>query len=239
LNNVIGKVLAATGILAGAMGMTPAQAAPTYCNGSNVAPVTGNAPVVGSTVQGTLEVAAGDICIVDGITVTGSVIVDPGAFLGIENSTIRGSFTTEGTSTAPAAFVTLNVTIDGNASVAGGGAGPDVSAFCQSALHGNVVFRDNSETVILGDPTIVLSAPFSGNCTGNTVTGSVSATDNSGQVGLEQNTIKGAVTASGNGAVAIEDNTIGGTLSCSGNTIVAGQGTNNVHGRESGQCKGF
>jgi len=77
-------------------------------------------------------------------------------------------------------------------------------------------------------------------CAGNTQTGAVSLSNNTGPVALGGSTVTGAVSVTGNvgGPTVIEGNHITGALACSGNTPAPTDGGtgNSVTGARSGQC---
>ena len=105
--------------------------------------------------------------------------------------------------------------------------------FCHSStVRGAIKVSNSMNPVLIGDDGVP--------CAANDIDGAVTLDSNKGGVQLGENTIAGAVTASGstgaNGTI-IENNRIGGKLTCSGNTpapVNNGRG-NTVSGERVGQ----
>ena len=206
-------------------------AAPYLCTSSHF-------PVEGSTVAGNLEVQSGAVCILDAVTVKGSVLADSDSSLTLEGGTlIKGNLIADTTQV----WVT-DSTIEGSQTQFNGSSGEQscagpmmVPSVCGSTFDGSVTISGYYTSVYMAG--FVFGAPEF--CPGNTVLGNLSAFNNNVEVDVEDNSIRGTVTAHQNFLAVIEANAIRGGLNCSANTSVEGTGTNNVRGTETGQCKGF
>ena len=178
--------------------------------------VTSSKPCITTTVS-TLTVASGQsVCVTAPGRVTGSVTVSSGGALSLNGATVGGSLTASGA----AALRFCGATITGSVSV--------------SSSAGFVLVGDGGDE---GQPA----------CAGNTVKGGLSLSGNSSGFEVAANKVTGSVSATGNtgtgpywqdAAPEIEGNSISGSLSCSGNSPAptdGGQG-NKVTGSRSGQC---
>jgi 5'-nucleotidase len=103
----------------------------------------------------------GSVCVLDA-HITGGISASKGVVLDVENSTVSGSISTNG-----AAGVRI----------------------CGSST-GTIVITKSTGFVLVGDPA--------NNCPANTVAGSILATSNTNGLVIVGNTVSGTVTASGN-----------------------------------------
>ncbi|PZS23743.1 MAG: hypothetical protein DLM54_00720 [Acidimicrobiales bacterium] len=162
---------------------------------------------------------AGTTCDLFGVTVTGSVIVQPGAIFGAFNSTIDGSVLFNGS----------------------GG----VSGLCGSTVKGGVTVENltSNHSVTLGSD----EAPrFGFTCSGDHIAGPVTVTNNAGQVEIVGSTVylagnSGTGVDSSDGSVGIEGDTFHSNLICFGNNPAPANDDpttmpNTVQGQAVGQC---
>lgn len=177
-------------------------------------------PPPGSTVTGNLVIPAGTTCDISGDTITGSVIVQPGG-------------TVQTQSDSPTSI--------GGSVVVNAAAGDNY--LCNTTIKGNVAVSNLPTTARFG-----LNPDEFAPCFGaDTVGGSVSFTNNKGFVEVNESTIKGSLSATGNsgtsdeGSVGVEAVSIGASLSCSGNSPAPGNegDVSTVGGTASGQCSSF
>ena len=184
----------------------PAQAAPnmtcpnqTFPNQTCTNTITGN-------YNGPINVTSGTMCIKNA-TVNGNVTVSNGASLSVENSTIKGGLTANH---ADAVWVT------------------------GSNITGAVTVNGSTGFVRIDGNTLGSGLTVSGNqngvrIAGNQINGSVNVSNNVGGCGVDP--VTGAT-----GAIIVDNNTIGGSLSGTGNNPPP-QGTNSVAGSTGGQFR--
>jgi hypothetical protein len=199
---------------------------------SSAAPNCVNTTLTG-VIAGSVTVPSGAWCeIGDGVvatTVTGSVIVKPGAEVVINTATINGSLTVDGTSGAHVGYIGNNVVnsvIKGSVTVQ------------NTPLNESFVFFATSASGVVPDAA--------GTTGGNRVGGSVTFKNNLDFVALDYTKVAGAVTATGNKDVEIAANVIAGSLTCKTNVPVNVPSTpytsgynNLVTGAMTGQCQMF
>jgi hypothetical protein len=196
-------------LIAGTGALTvPASAAPQ--------PLTCTTGTYGGTYSSVI-VPSGQLCLLEGATVNGSVTVQPGGGLVVDTgTTIKGSVNSDRAGT----FVnspTLSI------------------AICSSTITGSVTATRATSNVFVGDPDV--------GCDNNTIGGSV--TLNSNDVGPEliNNKISGSVTVNSNKGVTHDDpqsahiqfDTITGALNCAGN-VNGVKGGVNTAAAKTGQC---
>lgn len=182
----------------------------------NMALVGANTTVTGRH-RGSLTIGPGST-LISGATVTGPVVVSPGAAVVITDSHFDGALTSNGA----ASLSICDSRVNGSLSVTNsiglvyiGDAGDDGSDCGPNTVHGSLSLTNNGGGYELG---------------GNTVTGSTALTNNVGTgPGPENSTPE------------LEANHIGGTLSCSANSpapVADGQ-PNVIAGLVSPQCPGL
>jgi hypothetical protein len=184
------------------------------CNGINSGPINTN-----------VNVPNGDLCSLDGATVTGKVTVQAGGGLVIiHGSTISGDVTS--TSGPAADFHAANTFGPGYPSYNGS------IWICGSTVKGQVAVASASNQLTIGAPASGYFMDYYNNCPGSTVGGSVTATGVQGGVEVANSSIGGSVRINntngcpndefgcndGNSppaaSVEVTGNTIGGNLTC-------------------------
>jgi hypothetical protein len=190
-------------------------------------------------------VPAGDTCTLQGVTVTGNIVVQSGGSLYLEGpnssdvSSVSGNLITVGASS-----VCLNAyqtgAIGGNVIAIGtADACPNsgVNALCPTKVSGNVAILDTANAraqwyFCSGSPSI-------------TVGGNFEFANNAAITTIESDTIRGNLLFNDNTlndnteGGTISGNTIGGNLECFGNTPAPNGSGNIVSGAMLGQCAGF
>jgi choice-of-anchor C domain-containing protein len=164
-------------------------------------------------ITGSIDVEAGQFLCLNNATVTGSIQVDPGGALTSNNTRVNGAIQSNG-----AQFIT----ICGTTQQAGSG----------------FILKNTTLLTLVGDDD--------SNCAGNTLSGSLTVSGSSGGIEVFGNTIAGTTTLQnnvatspiGDGTPEVEGNRIGGALNCKGNTPapVNDGSTNTVTGAKLGQC---
>jgi hypothetical protein len=178
--------------------------------------VTFSKACITTTVPGFTVAAGQSICVSPPGKVTGAVTVNSGGALSLSGATLSSTLT----ATGGAALRFCGATIAGSVSV--------------SATTGFVMAGDGGDE---GQPA----------CTGNTLKSSLSLSSNSGGFEIAGNKITGSVSATGNtgtgpfwqdAAPEIEGNSISSSLSCSDNNPAPSDGgqSNTVSGPRYGQC---
>ncbi len=170
-------------------------------------------------VSGPVVVPSGAICTLNGATVSGNVLVQPGGTFHATDTTINGSLTSDNATTN--------------------------NGVCRGTITGSVSItnsRPNSDWDLLGGGSII---GFVFPCTSAGalhIGGSVRRSGNRGDTDLAFATIAGSVTTTDNvppsgDTVDIDGNTIGGSLFCSGNVPAPTNSgfPNTVAGARSGQ----
>jgi hypothetical protein len=188
---------------------------------------TGDLP---GSVTGNVVVPAGGHCNIQGLNVTGNVLVQPGGTLISGSGSMLGG----------------NV-VSGGAGSAWGPFGYSFSVLiCNTTIGGSVSVSKSTDNVIIGDDD---------DCGSNNIARSVSVTSNTGGVEMSNNPspdacpigncgIGGSVTVVSNtgsthddaAAAEITANRIAGSLICSGNSAMDPDGGNVVAGTKTGQC---
>ena len=225
-------VLAAAFTLVGGTSVllsAPAQAAfnPSACN-------TGAAydNSFSGTVTGNVIVPAGATCNLQGATIGGSIVVQPGGRLIVGGGTsIGGSVTASNPGTD-----TANPFGTGNEAFS--------VIMCNSRVTGSVSVSGAASQVLIGG-----TSTTGGQCGGNNIGGSVSLSNNHGPVTVAGNMpspdcrapggtcgIGGSLSLTNNtpGPVTVRDNAVTGSISCSGNGTVSSGG--NTSPSKTGQC---
>jgi hypothetical protein len=201
----------------------------------------GGTPPPGATVLGGLEVNGR--CILNGVTILGGVVVDSGAGLELENSTVSNGIVVNaggeldiGHALNSSGGGTGNPnTIDGgivlispfdvdifNATVYGGVTFTGTTAafpfICGSDIEGDLNVSNATFPGLLqiGDP----EGESGLSCPGSTISGSVLLSNVSGLVSLEGNQVNGSVLLLNSSRVEFGGNTIAGSAVCSGTTIL-------------------
>ncbi|MEU1401107.1 Ig-like domain-containing protein [Streptomyces sp. NPDC005728] len=169
-------------------------------------------PCLDTDHHGVLTVAAGQaICIASGGSQDGKVTVQPGGSLAVSDARINGPVTADGA-------LALSV--------------------CRSTLAGPLTVRRSGGFVRIGGAATA--------CPGNVVRGPLTLDANTGGVGADGNTVTGAVRItdnSGSGLLpgedtpAFEGNQVDGPLYCGGNEPALDHSGNTVQGPRSGQCR--
>ncbi len=226
-------LLAGTLLIAGgaAVMAAPAQAAfnPYACNTGSVY----NNAFFGTT-PGRVIVPSGATCNLQGATVGGSVLVQPGGSLIIGGgSTIKGGVSSSSAGT-------------GNGDPFGTGAENFSVIICNSTISGALSVSNSASQVLIGG-----TSSTGGGCGGNNIAGSVTVSSNQGIVSVSDNGgscaapggtcgIGGNLSATSNvGPTKIFNNVIAAGLACSNNTPpITGSG-NTTGGSKSGQCSTF
>ncbi|MFF3071199.1 Ig-like domain-containing protein [Kitasatospora sp. NPDC057904] len=164
-------------------------------------------PCLTAAHHGPLTVASGDaLCLAADATQDGPVTVRPGGALAVSGAEIHGKLSADGA---------LALTI------------------CRSTLAGAVTVHGSSGLVRIG------SAVEADGCAGNEIHGRLTVDAGTGGVDVAGNTVTGPVEITGNsGAVAVaEANTVTGPLRCEGNTPDLRQADNTTTGPRTGQCR--
>jgi len=173
----------------------PAPASGTKCNGAYNGTFTGN-----------LTVSAGQNCMFVGGGVTGNVSVNGGS-LAFTNANVRGSMTLQGST---GFSIGTGTTIGGNLNLQNISSGVSMNQVCGTKVAGNVVVYASATPVQIGSPT--------SSCPGNSFSGNVSVTYDTGSTG-------------------VYNNKVAKNLSCSNNTSISGGGNSAV--KKQGQCATF
>jgi hypothetical protein len=210
----------------------PAQAVfnPAACNtGSDYA------TSFSGTTPGNVVVPSGATCNLQGATIGGNVIVQPGGRLIIGGgTTVKGYVTSGGAGTDTANPF---------------GTGPEAFSviICNSTIGGPVSVSNAASQVLIGG-----TSSTGGGCGGNNIAGNVSVSNNQSLVTVSENggtcrapggtcKIGGSLFASNNvGPTKIFNNVIAGALACSNNApgAITGGG-NTTGGSKTGQCSTF
>jgi len=187
---------------------TPASAATTVCS---------NTTINGSYIAGDVTVPSGTVCFITNTYIAGTVTVAPGGFLDeLNNSYVGGSVN----GTQPADFDINNSSIQGGVSINGSSPGSPNIVICNNSISGNVLITGTNKEINFGDTDHVAVnavAPCV-NGGGNYVGGTLTVTNNTpGPVRVEGNSVSGTATISNNANVFVKNNYFGSTATCSGN----------------------
>jgi hypothetical protein len=165
---------------------------------------------IAGDIVGDLDVSSGTTCIAGG-TITGNVVVHPGAQLSVTNGDVGGSITAIGASAL---------------------------TMCQSAVGGDVTVQGSSGFVLIGDGGDGPPAACLGNDIGGDVQlGGLPAQGNIAPVEFSGNNVGQSLTVTSNtGGTELEANNVGTDLVCSGNAPVPTNDSlvNTVGGSRSG-----
>jgi hypothetical protein len=252
-NRIVARAVLTAGL---AVGASLATALPAYAHGASS--VTCNGTISATTV-GSVTVADGTACTLNGVKVKGGITVGAGAVLDATDITVYHSIsaTNSGRLTAAGSEVYSDVTSSGtglvrltDVSVAGDvTATGEATSFNASDLYvggdvsGTTVSRfDVSGSYVLG--TVTVNESFNGGnvCDnwvnrGTRFAASGGAILIGGATNCAGNTVRGSVVVENNAAyIAIDGNTVRRNLTCTGNDPVPVVGTNTVAGTKSGQC---
>jgi hypothetical protein len=188
-----------------------------------------------------LLVPAGDTCTLQGVRVTGNIVVQSGATLIAESncetqSSVGGNVIATGA--ACLYLVSPGVSVGGNV-IAIGTVAPVTSSQCTSER--NNVFCPTKVTgnaAILGSSSN--SLPWNFCSVSFTVGGNFEFANNATEGYVVSKTIRGNLLFDNNtDGGFISDNTIGGNLQCSGNSPAPTGSGNTVSGAKLGQCSTF
>jgi hypothetical protein len=193
-------------------------------------------------------VPAGDTCTLQGVTVTGNIVVQSGGSLyflegpnSSDVSSVSGNLITVGAS-AVCLYSGYTGAIGGNVIAIGSGSSGvalcevlyPFEVLCPTKVSGNVAILDTANVIkrtlwdfCAGSPPI-------------TVGGNFEFANNAVSTTIKSDTIRGNLLFNDNTAGGtISHNTIGGNLECSGNTPPPSGSGNIVSGAMLGQCAGF
>jgi hypothetical protein len=190
-------------------------------------------PAPGSTVTGDLIVQSGQDCNLLGVTITGSVLIQTNAGLGMNPNGTQPS------------IIMGNVTVGKGAVFFPNGAGASNGA----TIGGNIVaygcaYAFLSGTTVGGNVDIencsqpqgkVIIPGYQG---GVQIGGNFTCVNNKPACNAINGNVEGNVQVNDNAGAQVYGNTIGNNLICHSNGSITGGG-NTVGGKKSGQCSGF
>jgi uncharacterized repeat protein (TIGR01451 family) len=219
-------------VLIGAVPTNTTGAAQTDTNTATIASATADPNTANNTATAAITVSTSCTVTRTG-PITGAVDVASGQFLCLTNATVTGSIQVD----PGGALTSTNTHING-AILSKGAQFITVCGTTQQSGSGFVI-KNTVLMTRIGDD----DAPV---CAGNTLSGSLTLSGNTGGIEVYKNTIAGGTNVSNNTATSpvadgtpeIEGNRIGGSLICNGNTpppATDGQ-TNRTTGAKLGQC---
>jgi hypothetical protein len=184
------------------------------CTLTNNCEITGNVTVNG----GSLDLG----CVVDGsLTANGGNL-----FLGAAH--VKGNFRT---SQASALSIT-GAAIDGSLSIQSL-SGSAQNMVCATQVKGNLLAQANASPIEIGGAS-------SSGCTGNTISGNLTVSNNTAALQVDSNTVGGNVTVDNDSATTdVSGNSVGGNLECQNDNTVTHVALNVVKGHNQGQCAAF
>jgi hypothetical protein len=183
-----------------------------------------------TTLKGGVVVNEGDFCVLNNVTVTGGMTVNGSAFdtfVEIENSTIKGGLSING------AFLIVNAsTINGGWSITGSSfSGSD---FCGNNVDGGLSVSGVDLSPFTG--TFAFGEANAG-CAGGTINGGATLTNNNDVVEVDSYTVNGGLTITGNtGITELEGTTVNGTATCQAGTFNDGDGGPNSFTGQNNGC---
>jgi hypothetical protein len=155
-------------------------------------------PCITTTRTGAMNVAAGQsFCVGVGGKITGAVTISAGGALWVSGGTVTGTISSAGQLWVSAG------TITGAVSATTG------LTMCATRLTGPMTVSGSNRYVLVGGS----------GCAGNTITGAVAVTNNTGGVSFSGNKVTGSLTITGNrGGLQYSGNTVSGSVNVSGNS---------------------
>ena len=160
-----------------------------------------SAPCITMTKTGPFTVANGQsICVTSRGNLSGTVTVSQGGALWVNGGTITGALSVQ----AGGVLWVSGATISSLQAT-----GASALTVCGTKVQGSVTVTGSTGSVLIGGT----------GCAGNTISGSVSITNNTGGVGFSKNSVTGSVTITGNtGGFQYSDNSVHGTTKVTGNS---------------------
>jgi cytoskeletal protein CcmA (bactofilin family) len=202
--------------------------------------------VFDGTVNGSVTVSANQNCtLTNACEITGNVTVDGGSLA--LDCTVDGNLTATGGSlflggaahvkgnfnTSQASALTVSTSaIDGNLRIQGL-SGAVSNTVCGTQLKGNLQAQTNAAPLNIGGTT-------SQGCSGNTISGNLTVSDNTAALQVDSNTVGGNLTVNNDTSTTdVSGNSVGGNLQCQNDTTVTHVALNSVKGNNQGQCAAF
>jgi len=100
-------------------------------------------------------------------------------------------------------------------------------------VKGNLLAQANASPIEIGGAS-------SSGCTGNTISGNLTVSNNTAALQVDSNTVGGNVTVDNDSATTdVSGNSVGGNLECQNDNTVTHVALNVVKGHNQGQCAAF
>jgi hypothetical protein len=183
-----------------------------------------NSHITGASIPGGVTVPAGAVCYIETSTIGGTLTVAPGGFLDELDQTKVGG---NAIANSPADFDVNNSTIGGAITVNGTSSGSPNIVICNNSVGGAVTLSGIAKEINLGD-TDGVAVNAVAPCTaggGNKVGGALTFSNNTNAAErIEGNTFGGGGQVTGNTHPTIRNNAFKGALVCSNNGTVTGSG---------------
>lgn len=207
-----------------------AGAATTVCGVTDLPPV----------LAGNVLVPADTYCVIDGVSISGNVTVQPGGKITIRASSsdtrIGGNVRATGCDFAEVlnSAGSHRIVIGGHVSIRG------CTGIVSSGCDGSSTAAPPGSVLIGGNFTCAESAAANCVLDSCTVAGNVDCSRNDPGCFILSSSIGGSVKANDNapGGLLLNDNLVGGDVKCDGNAGIGGGG-NTAGGTKSGQCLGL